>query len=285
MLAPITTNASTDNQVIVMWLSGKASTSQVTYTSAVKQFLSFVGKGLKEVVLEDFQMWASSLEMRYNPNTVKLKVNTIKSLLSYGQKIGYLQFNVGSAVTAPKPKDTLSQRILALEDVKALIGAAQTQRDRTLLALMYGCGLRVSELCGLTWDDLQPRDDGGQATVYGKGSKTRVVLIPVVLWQRLMSLSRSASTDAVFVSRTGRALERTMVHRIIKDCASRAGVSEKASSHWLRHSHATHAIEGGCDLHLLQQSLGHSSLAITSKYLHARPDQGSSQFVATVLDD
>ncbi len=230
-------------------------------------------------------MWASSLELRYNPNTVKLKVNTIKSLLSYGQKIGYLQFNVGSAVTAPKPKDTLSQRILGIEDVKALIGAAKTQRDRTLLALMYGCGLRVSELCGLTWDDLQPRDDGGQATVYGKGSLTRVVLIPAVLWQRLMSLSRSASTDAVFVSRTGRALERTMVHRIVKDCASRAGVSEKASSHWLRHSHATHAIEGGCDLHLLQQSLGHSSLAITSKYLHARPDQGSSQFVAAVLDD
>ncbi len=148
-------------------------------------------------------------------------------------------------MAAPKPKEPLAQRILSLEDVKALIGAAKTQRERTSLALMYGCGLRVSELCGLTWDDLQPRDDGGQATVYGKGSKTRVVLIPAVLWRRLVSVSCGASTDAVFVGSTGRALERTMVHRLIKDCASRAGVSEKASSHWLRHSHATHAILRG----------------------------------------
>jgi integrase/recombinase XerD len=76
----------------------------------------------------------------------------------------------------------------------------------------------------------------------------------------------------VFVSRTGKPLERTRVHKIVKQCASKAGVSERVSSHWLRHSHASHAIEGGCNLRLLQQSLGHSKLETTERYRHISPD-------------
>lgn len=273
------TNVSDDRELILMWLSGKSKASQVTYASAVKQFLEFVAKGLTEVFLEDVQLWLRSLELRYSTSTVANKINAIKSLLSFGQKVGYLQFDVGSAVKTPKVKDTLAIRILEVSEVRRLIEATKSERDYLLLSLMYVCGLRVSEACGLTWLDLQPRRFGGQATVFGKGSKTRVVLISDPLWQRLMSFKSSQTTEAVFISRFGNPLERTMVHRIVKDCAQRAGVSEKASSHWLRHSHATHAIEGGCDLHLLQPSLGHSSLAVTSKYLHARPDQGSSQFI------
>lgn len=275
----VKTNATNDQTVILMWLRSKSKSSQVTYTSAVKQFLAFTDKDLTEVVLEDVQLWVSSLELRYSPCTVANKTNAIKSLLSFGQKIGYLQFNVGSAVQTPKVKDNLAQRILEIDEVKRLVEATKSDRDFVLLALMYGCGLRVSEVCGLTWNDLKRRQEGGQATVFGKGAKTRVVLISASIWPRLMSLDRSEKTEAVFTSRTGKPMDRTRVHRIIKDCAKRAGVSEKISSHWLRHSHATHAIEGGCDLHLLQQSLGHSSLAVTSRYLHARPDQGSSQFV------
>lgn len=262
-----------------MWLSGKAKTSQITYSGAVKQFLEFIAKDLREVMLEDVQLWVRSLELRFSPNTVKNKTNAIKSLLSFGQKIGYLQFNVGSAINTPPVKDTLAQRILEVDEIKRLIEATKSDRDYTLLLLMYSCGLRVSEVCGLTWSDLKSRRSGGQATVFGKGSKTRVVLISATVWERLMSLKQNNSTEAVFISCTGKPLERSMVHLIVKDCVRRAGVSEKTSSHWLRHSHATHAIEGGCDLHLLQQSLGHSSLAVTSKYLHARPDQGSSQFI------
>jgi len=278
-LHPVQTNATNDQTLILMWLRNKSSSSVVTYTSSVKQFLEFIDKNLTEVVLEDVQLWVSSLELRYSPCTVANKTNAIKSLLSFGQKIGYLQFNVGVRVQTPKVKDNLAQRFLEVDEVRRLIEATKSERDFVLLALMYGCGLRVSEVCGLSWGDLKRRQKGGQATVFGKGSKTRVVLISASIWQRLMSLDRSEKTDAVFISRTGKSIDRTRVHRIIKDCAKRAGVSENISSHWLRHSHATHAIEGGCDLHLLQQSLGHSSLAVTSRYLHARPDQGSSQFL------
>ena len=208
----------------------------------------------------------------------KNKVNSVKSLLSFGQKIGYLQFNVGSAVTTPIAKDYLSSRILSHDDVLKLIEGCKTRRDRIMLSVAYKCGLRRTELCGLTWSDLQPRGNGGQATVYGKGGKTRTVLIPRKLWDELMSLPRSEKTDAVFVSRNGGGIKHTRLHYLIKEASREAGISEKVSSHWLRHSHATEAIERGCDLHLLQQSLGHSSLAVTSNYLHARPEQGSSQF-------
>ena len=120
-VAPSQTSATTDEKLITMWLHGKSQTSQKTYTSAVKQFLAFVGKGLRELKLEDVQLWSSSLEMRYSATTVKNKVNAVKSLLSFGQKIGYLQFNVGSAVTTPNAKDTLSSRILSHDDVLKLI--------------------------------------------------------------------------------------------------------------------------------------------------------------------
>ena len=85
--------------------------------------------------------------------------------------------------------------------------------------------------------------------------------------------------EAIFASRSGQRLDRMRGHRIIKAAAQEAGITPAISAHWLRHAHATAAIERGCELHLLQQSLGHASLAVTSKYLHARPERGSSEFV------
>ena len=90
---------------------------------------------------------------------------------------------------------------------------------------------------------------------------------------------RSPIMSTIEFNKPGRPLERTMVYKIVKDCAKRSGVSEKASCHWLRHSHASHAIESGCNLRLLQQSLGHSKLETTERYLHINPDSGSSQFI------
>ena len=272
------TSATTDEQIIMMWLHGKAKTTQKAYTSSIKQFFAFVGIELKALKLEDFQMWVSSLELRYASSTVQSKTNAVKSLLSFAHKIGYLRVNVGSAVTAPKSKDTLSERILTHEQVIKLIEGGKSKRDRTLLSMAYKCGLRRAELSGLTWDDLKPRGEAGQATVFGKGGKTRTVLIPRGVWNELMSLPRSNRTNAVFASRKGGAITPTMIHYVVKDASKKAGLSQKVSPHWLRHSHATGAIERGCDLHLLQQSLGHSSLAVTSNYLHARPEQGSGLF-------
>ncbi len=278
------TNANEDSEIIVSWLSGKSQSSRITYAGAVKQFLTFTGQTLVDVRVEDIQQWVRSFELRnYSPYTIKVKICTIKSLLTYCYEVGYLPTNVGKRVKPPNPKQGLSQRILDSNEVSQLILATAPGRDRLLFSLIYACGLRVSEICALTWNDLTPRDDGGQALIYGKGQKSRIVLIPTGLWQGLRELPRSERTDAVFYSYRHKPLERTWVHKLLKKAAEKAGVNSNASSHWLRHSHATHALEGGCDLHLLQQSLGHADLGTTQKYLHARPDQGSSQHLSNNL--
>ena len=278
------TNATIDSEIIVSWLSDKSNSSRITYAGAVKQFLTFTSKTLADVRVEDIQQWIRSFELRnYSPYTIKVKVCTIKSLLTYCYEVGYLPINVGKRVKPPNPKQGLSQRILDNSEVEKLILATAPGRDRLLFSLIYACGLRVSEICALTWNDLTNRGNGGQALIYGKGQKSRIVLIPARLWQKLMELPRSEQTDAVFYSYRHKPLDRTWVHKLLKKAAEKAEINPKASSHWLRHSHATHALEGGCDLHLLQQSLGHADLGTTQKYLHARPDQGSSQHVHSDL--
>ena len=83
----------------------------------------------------------------------------------------------------------------------------------------------------------------------------------------------------MFSAKGDRPLDRTYIHRKMKKLAAKAGVNPKASTHWLRHSHASHAIEAGCNLRLLQQSMGHSKLETTEKYLHVNPNDGSSRFI------
>ncbi len=231
--------------------------------------------------LEDLQLWERGLKARFKPTTVANKVLVIKSLFSFGVKTGYLSLNVGSFLKTPKAKETIAERILDIKDVKGLIKyGVKNERDRLMLSLMYGCGLRVSEVIGLTWDDFKPHGDGGKATVFGKGSKTRVVLIPDKLWRAVKEFEKYHRVNQyVFISRNHNQMERSVVHRMIKRACKRAGIDERASAHWLRHSHASHSLEAGCNLRLLQQSLGHESVTTTERYLHISPDAGSSQFI------
>jgi len=180
-----------------------------------------------------------------------------------------------------EPQDTLTERILTESEVQVMIALETNPRNRAMLRLLYGVGLRVSELCALTWRDLTGRGDFGQATVFGKGSKTRFVLLPATIWQELMSIRGAAGSDApVFPSRKqGGHLTRSQVMRIVRAAAQRAGIDAKVSPHWLRHAHASHSLDRGAPIHLVQQTLGHASVATTSRYLHARPQDSSARFL------
>jgi len=201
----------------------------------------------------------------------------VKSLLSFAQEVGYLRFNVGKVVKAPPVKNTLAERIMAEVDTLRMIGLEPNLRNRALLTLLYGGGLRIAEACGLRWRDLTEREDGGQATVYGKGGKTRVVLLSVSTW-RLLTESRAEAQadDPVFRSRLEGPLTQSQVHRIVKAAAMRAGLSDQVSAHWLRHAHASYALDR---VHLVQATLAHASVATTGRYLHARPSESSSRFL------
>ena len=275
------TNAASDREIILLWLGDKSPTTRVSYNSTVTKFLEFIDKPLADVKLEDLQLWERGLKARFKDTTVANKVLVIKSLFSFCVRVGWLNINVGSFLKTPKAKETIAERILDVESVKGLIKyGVKNDRDRLILSLMYGCGLRVSEVIGLTWNDLRPHGDGGKATVFGKGRKTRVVIIPNRLWISLIEFEKyNRVNQYCFVSLHGNKMERTVVHRMIKRACKRAGIDERASSHWLRHSHASHSLEAGCNLRLLQQSLGHASVTTTEKYLHVSPDAGSSQFI------
>jgi integrase/recombinase XerD len=154
-------------------------------------------------------------------------------------------------------------------------------RNQVLLTLLYGAGLRISEPCGLKWRDLAERENGaGQVTIYGKGGKTRVVLVSEATWKLLAELRGDAGPDApVFRSRKGGHLDPSAVHRIVKAAAERAGLSAEVSAHWLRHGHASHSLERGAPIHLVQATLGHASVATTGRYLHARPTDSSARYL------
>ena len=136
---------------------------------------------------------------------------SMESLFSFAVQTGYLTLNVGSFIKPPKTKDVLSEKILDVSDVQGLIKyGVKNERDRLMLLLMYGCGLRVSEVVGLTWDDFKKHGDGGKVTVFGKGSKTRVIIIPDWLWVRVKEFEKYHRVNQyVFISRNHNKMNRS----------------------------------------------------------------------------
>jgi integrase/recombinase XerD len=229
--------------------------------------------------LADIQGWRLTLSGK-SDNSIKTATSAVKSLFTFAHKIGILKLNPGAALQQVKPKDTLNERILSELEVQTIIALETDPRNRLILRLLYSGGLRVSELSTLTWKDLKERGDSGQITVYGKGRKTRTVLLKQDVWNELMKLRGDRSSyDPVFQSRKGGHINRHQLWRIVAAAAKRAGIEGKVSPHWLRHAHASHSLDRGAPIHLVQQTLGHESVATTSRYLHARPNDSSSLYL------
>lgn len=272
--------AENDSQVIAMWLHGRPETTQRAYAFEIKTLMAVVVKPLNTITLADLQTYFSGLS-DLAPASQARAINAAKSLFSFALKIGYLRFNPATVIISPKIKNTLAERILNEGQVHRLLALETNPRNRVLLRLLYAAGLRVSEICGLKWRDLQAREEAGQITVYGKGGKTRVVLLSSETWADLMTLPHGLTPDSpLFTSRKGKGhLSPVHVHRLVRTASDRAGVDLPVSPHWLRHSHASHALDRGCPVHLLQSTLGHASLATTSRYTHARPDDSSARYL------
>lgn len=287
MKAAVKPKAATANQQLLqLWLGGKSTNTADYYRRWAERFLAFIGKPIHLVTFAEVQAFAVHLEsIGLAASSRRSILSAVRSLLSFAQKIGILSVNVGSPLKLPQAPDTLPFKILSPMQVQLMMALEPNLRNRAILKLLYYGGLRVSELCALTWENLQPRGDTGQVTVVGKGSKTRVVILPSVFWQELMQLQDSSGDrKPVFASRNqnkGGHLHRYQVDRIVKAAAVRAGIAKKISPHSLRHAHASHALEQGAKIHLVQATLGHSSVAVTSKYLHARPDESSGLYLPT----
>jgi integrase/recombinase XerD len=282
VIAPGTSNA----QIIDLWVHGKSKNTADLYRRVAKLLLTIIDKPLQWLTLQDFQSFSDTLEGKeLSPSSRRTYISVVKSLLSFAHRTGLIPVNAATALTTPKPKDTLSQKILSELEVMMMIALEPCDRNKLILKTFYYAGLRASELCDLNWEDLTPNGENGQLLIYGKGDKTRVVLLPKTLYMEIVNSREDAgNSEPIFRSRkatNGGRLHRGSVTHLVKEAAKRAGISEKTSAHWLRHCHASHALDRGAPIHLVSQSLGHASVATTSKYLHAKPNDSSGLYLIT----
>ena len=233
---------------------------------------------LRTATVEDVRDAINAIAAGQTLTSARQTMLRVKSLLSYGHRLGYLQFNAGAVLKAPADTRSVAQRIVTEVEMGLLIRSAPSRRDRILIEVGYAAGLRISELVGLSWSHVIVRADGNvQLDVIGKGNKVREVLLPEAVGRSLLSLRGNAGTnDPVFLSRKlgGRLTERA-VNFMFKRAAAEARIDPRFSAHWLRHAHASHAIDRGAPMPVVQATLGHGNIAVTSRYLHARPGDSS----------
>jgi integrase/recombinase XerD len=211
-------------------------------------------------------------------STQARKSAAVRSFYAFAIREGHSTRDIPALVDAPRPGSYLPD-VLAQEDVARILDTPPADqavgiRDRAILELLYGCGLRVSELVGLDTDrvDLEHQ----QVRVIGKGNKERRVPMGDEARERLHRYRSGPRSDwtagkptaAVFVSQRGQRLTRESVWRLVRRWSTAAGVPERVTPHTFRHSFATHLLEGGADLRVVQALLGHASISTTQLYTH-----------------
>ena len=267
-------NDTNDLRLVDMWLATGRRESEHTQSLYLSVYLAFsasVGVPLQHVTVDTLLTWQRSL--KGEPATQRLKIAAVKSLFSFGVKTGYLALNPSALLKSPHVTQRATQHVMSTEDVQKLVNACQTATETALVRCLYSSGARISEVLALKWLDLTPRDNDAGAHLFiasGKGGKERTVGVNAAAYTALLALREGAPDSAFcFATRSGKALDRTAAHRTMKRLLRRAGLPENASCHWLRHSHATHSLEGGAGLANVMSQLGHASVATTSIYLHA----------------
>jgi integrase/recombinase XerD len=275
------TRADSDETLVASWLASLNSPhTRSNFGRTARRFLAELGMGLRAAKVEDVRDALARITAGLKETSARQHTARVKSLLGYGHRLGYLGFNAGQVIKVrnegAQRGAQLAQRIISETEVALLIRATREERDRAMLMTLYAAGLRVSELVALTWADAIPRDDRVQLNVMGKGGVVRQVLLPAIVSKALGELRGDAgASDPIFASRKGGALTTRAVHGLVRRAARRAGIPAPVSPHWLRHAHASHAIDRGASLPEVKTTLGHSNVATTSQYLHARPDTSS----------
>jgi site-specific recombinase XerD len=278
--------ASGDVQLVELWLRTKRSPqTQRSYALVASMFLDHLddqGMNLKSCTVEALMSWFEGVEGK--PATRKQRLAAIKSLLSFGQRTGYLTYNVGSAIELPRVPNQLAERLLSELEVQRLFEAARG-RTEVLMRVLYYTGARIEEALGLHWENIHSSEQMASLhviTLHGKGGKTRHVTVGDPVFQALCSLitvEHHAPLKLVFVTRSGRPLSQQSARDSLTRVAKRAGLVQRVSPHWLRHAHASHALDRGAAPHVVQATLGHSSLATTTLYAHAKPGASSATFL------
>lgn len=267
------------------WLKierGMADNTLSAYSDDVGKLLGYLreeGIGPAEADAEQLQAFAADLhDLGICPRSQARILSGVKTFFRYLKQEGYIEADPTLTLESPRRGAKLPS-VLSVEEIDAMIAcidmsAAEGQRNRAIMETLYGCGLRVSELIGLEIGNLYLDEE--YVIVRGKGDKQRMVPvspaaiseITAYMEERRHADVRRGDENILFLNRRGARLTRVMIFYIVRQLAELAGIDKTVSPHTLRHSFATHLLEGGANLRAIQQMLGHASLATTEIYLH-----------------
>lgn len=234
---------------------------------------------IREIKLEHLQQFIAQLyDLGINARSVARILSGTRSFFNFLILDGYIQDDPTELLETPKIGLKLPV-VLSIQEIESIqsvidLSTKEGQRNKTIIEVLYSCGLRISELINLKFSDLFL--DDGFLRVEGKGSKQRLVPISHTaineinkyMMDRKQMDVKKGSENYIFLSKRGTPISRIMVFHFIKEYAAMAGIQKNISPHTFRHSFATHLLEGGANIRAIQQMLGHEKITTTEIYTH-----------------
>lgn len=267
-------------EAYIMLERGLSDNTRMSYLSDIDRFADYIGFcDFNTVTAEDIGAFLGDLhDLGIAPRSQARILSGIKSFFKFLRLERLIETNPTLLVDAPRLGRHLPD-VLSVGEIDDMIAAIDTSkaegpRNRAIIEMLYSCGLRVSELVNL---EINSVNFGEQiVTVTGKGNKERIVPVSDVSLALIREYlrgngrpdPRKGEENILFLNRLGRRLTRVMIFYIVKALAEAAGIKKVISPHTLRHSFATHLLEGGANLRAIQQMLGHESISTTEIYIH-----------------
>lgn len=252
-----------------------------SYKEDITKFRKFINnsKNPLEINADDIKGFLNNISKELNSTSQSRIISGLRSFFEFLIFEKYIKDNPLNLIESPKTSRKLPD-VLSLEEIDVLISKIdlykeQGERNLAIIELLYGCGIRVSELVDLKISDLFFEENFIKVT--GKGNKQRLIPIGNLTKQKINNYLNNSRNkvkvintfnDHVFLNRRGKNLTRAMIFTIIKKLAEKANFSKSISPHTFRHSFATHLLENGADLRTIQQLLGHESITTTEIYMH-----------------
>ena len=245
---------------------GRSPNTVRQYTWHSQRMLDYLAKDPRDVDREDLSRYRHHLanDLDYTKTSLYMATMAIKAFFSF------LEIDTADTLPRPQRRKSLPKFLTENEAHRLLMAAEHDPRDHAILTIMAYTGLRVSEVCNLDCEDIS-LGERTISVVSGKGDKDRMVVFAnqtAVALRRWLEARDDSATDALFLNRDGGRLSPRSVQRIVKRYADDAGIRKVVTPHVLRHTMATSLLRHGADIRIIQQLLGHSSIATTQIYTH-----------------
>lgn len=246
------------------------------FAAYILRHWSIPPKAVEQFMVERYVGWLCERKNE-EPASQARRLSGVKSFFNFLMLEGAIESSPADFIQSPKIGRHLPD-VLSVEEIDSMIGSIDGStlkgvRDKAILELLYSCGLRVSELTSLKLSDLFFGE--GYLRVVGKGDKQRLVPVSDIARDRVQiylderaKRGSASGKDILFLNNRDGALTRVMIFKIIKDATERAGIHKSVSPHTLRHSFATHLLEGGASVRQVQEMLGHENITTTEIYTH-----------------